>query len=78
MSRVRTPFRPQADCFSLETQAASAGLALACAYSSADEYEAAVITARRGAGAYGRKHSQRHTLIAAAVTAMLLLLFAAY
>ncbi len=77
MSRVRTPFRPQADCFSLETQAASAGLALACAYSSADEYEAAVITARRNAGAYGAKHSQ-HALIAVAVTAMLLLLLAAY
>lgn len=76
MSRVRTPFRPQADCFSLETQAASAGLALACAYSSADEYEAAVITARRDAGAYGSKHS-RHTLVAAAVTAMLLFLLAA-
>jgi hypothetical protein len=50
---------------------------LACAYSSADEHEAAVITARRNAGAYGAKHSQ-HTLIAVAVTAMLLLLLAAY
>ena len=75
MSRVRTPFRPQADCFSLEMQAASAGLALACAYSSADEYEAAVITARRDAGAYGAKHSP--TLIVA-VTAMLLFLLAAF
>ena len=78
MSRVRTLFRPQVDCFSLETKAASAGLALACAYSSADEYEAAVITARRDAGAYGAKHSQRHALLAAAVTVSLLLLLTAY
>jgi hypothetical protein len=35
---------------------ASAGLALACAYSSSDEYEADVIRVRRQAGAYDSRH----------------------
>ena len=69
-------FRPQAECFSLETQAASAGLALACAYSGSDEYEASVIAQRRNAGAYG--HSQRHIVMAAAATAAALLFFIAF
>ena len=41
------------DAPSLEANAASAGLALACAYSSSEEYEAEVIQVRRKAGAYG-------------------------
>jgi hypothetical protein len=61
-------------CFSLETQAASARLALGCAYSSSEEYEAAVITARRAAGAYCSWHPQREVAMAAAVTAAALLL----
>jgi hypothetical protein len=51
----------------LETNAACARLALACAYSSADEYEAELIQARRKAGAYG---SHRRELYAAFVLAM--------
>lgn len=47
---------------------ASAGLALACAYSSSDEYEAEVIQARRAAGAYGSRH-QRQAYAAFAVAA---------
>ena len=35
---------------------ACAGLALACAYSSSDEYEAELIQVRRKAGAYGSRH----------------------
>jgi uncharacterized membrane protein YbaN (DUF454 family) len=58
---------------------ACAGLALACAYSSSDEYEAEVIQARRKAGAYGSwQHRQAFAvqmfaivLIAAAVAAAL-------
>jgi len=42
---------------------ACAGLALACAYSSSDEYEAEVIAVRRAAGAYGSH--RRHAAIAA-------------
>jgi hypothetical protein len=44
------------DHHALEANAACAGLALACAYSSSDEYEAEVIAVRRRAGAYGSQH----------------------
>ena len=47
---------------------ACAGLALACAYSSSDEYEAEVIQARRKAGAYGSPH-RRQAFVAFALTA---------
>ena len=50
---------------------ASAGLALACAYSSSDEYEAELIQARRSAGAYGpRRHRPLVLAVAAAVIAL--------
>jgi hypothetical protein len=45
--------------YALETNVACAGLALACAYSSSDEYEAEVIQMRRKAGAYGSRHHWR-------------------
>lgn len=46
---------------------ASAGLALACAYSTSAEYEAELIQARRKAGVYGpRRHQQVILTIAAA------------
>jgi hypothetical protein len=47
---------------------ACAGLALACAYSSSDEYEAEVIQVRRKAGAYGSPH-HRQALVAVALAA---------
>ena len=53
----------------------AAGLALACAYSSSDEYEAAIIAERRAAGAYGGKQRPM-TLIVAAVIAVLALVVA--
>ena len=66
--------RPRIECLSLETQAASAGLALACCYSGSDEYEASVIAQRRSAGAYGP--TQSHVVvIAAAATAAAFLFF---
>ena len=52
----------------LEANAASAGLALGCVYSSSDEYEAELIQARRKAGAYGSPH-HRPALVALAVAA---------
>jgi hypothetical protein len=59
----------------LEADAACAGLALACAYSSSDEYEAEVIRVRRKAGAYGSPHYRQAFLafalaIAAAAVAV--------
>jgi hypothetical protein len=47
---------------------ACAGLALACAYSSSDEYEAELIRARRSAGVYGPR---RHRSLVFAIAAML-------
>ena len=73
MWRVRSLPRLQAGCFSLEAQAGSAGLALACVYSSSDEYEASVIAQRRDAGAYG--HNQRHVILVAVAAAAALLFF---
>jgi hypothetical protein len=56
MSRTHLPNGPEARIpAALE---ASAGLALACAYSSSDEYEAEVIQVRRKAGAYGSQNSR--------------------
>jgi hypothetical protein len=39
----------------LENETLVAGSALACAFSSSDEFEAALIAERRAAGMYGRK-----------------------
>ena len=72
MWSTRTQLQPQADVVALEANVARAGLALACPYSTSDEYEAAVIQARRDAGAYGGK--QRHMLLAAAAAAAAILL----
>jgi hypothetical protein len=61
--------RVQDGCLSLEANAVSAGIALACAYSSSDEYEAELIQARRKAGAYGSPHRQQaYVAFAAAAT----------
>ena len=68
--------RSQIGSLSLETQAASARLALACIYSGAEEYEASVIARRRQAGAYGS--SRRHVAIATAVIAATALWFIAF
>lgn len=76
MWRVSTFARSQAGCFSLEAHAACAGMALACAYSGSDEYEASVIAARRDAGAYGYNH--RHLLLSAAAAAATLVLIIAF
>jgi hypothetical protein len=58
----------QTGSLALEANAATAGLALACAYSSSDQYEAEVIAVRRKAGAYATPH-YRPALLALAVAA---------
>jgi hypothetical protein len=62
---VRSPLQPR-----IERGADSAGLALACAYSSSDEYEAAIIAERRAAGRYGQSRKPA-VLMLAAVTAVI-------
>jgi hypothetical protein len=58
------------DAHALEANAASAGLALGCAYSCSDEYEAELIAVRRRAGAYGSR--RRPAMIALGFLATLL------
>ncbi len=56
---------------------ACAGLALACAYSSSDEYEAELIQVRRKAGAYGSPHHrQAYVIFALAAVAIVAVFFA--
>ena len=56
---------------------ASAGLALACAYSSSEEYEAELIQARRQAGVYGPRR-YRPAVAAVVVAAVVAALLAAW
>lgn len=52
-----------------------AGAALACAYSSSDEFEAAIIRARREAGAFGPTEVQKRAYWGCAAGALIVLLF---
>jgi hypothetical protein len=71
---VATETRESAYAVALE---ACAGLSLACAYSSSDEYEAEVIRVRRQAGAYGSRHRGLVLAACAAVaTVAVILVFA--
>jgi hypothetical protein len=65
----RMQLSPRQSAAALDAHAEHARQALACDYSSSEEYEAAVIAARRQAGAYGRQ--PRHTLAAFAIATML-------
>ena len=64
MSRSLTSL--QSDLIALDAYAARAGAALACAYSSAAEYDAALIAERRAAGIYGPKRRRKQMLVTAA------------
>jgi hypothetical protein len=57
----------------LQTNVERAGEALACAFSSSDEFEAALIKARRAAGVYGPRRHLRQVGFAAAAFAALAL-----
>lgn len=61
---------PAAQWVALEGCAQNAGHALACAFSSSDEYEAALIAERRAEGRYGL--SQHRKRVAITVTAIAL------
>ena len=56
----------------LEAYAEHAGTALACAYSSSAEFDAALIAQRRAAGVYGpRRHRKQRLATAAGIAAAL-------
>ncbi len=65
------PSRVSADMLALQGFAERAGCALACPFSSSEEFEAAIIRSRREAGAYGRKRPWHYVLCACAATATL-------
>lgn len=57
--------RLDADLSVLEAHVMRAGAALACAYSSSAEFDAALIAARRAAGVYGPKRRRKQMLVTA-------------
>jgi len=59
----------------LDAFAQSAGQALACAFSSSDEYEAAVIAERRAEGRYGSRYRPPLALIYGVGAGILALVF---
>jgi hypothetical protein len=61
----------QAILTSLEADAASARGGFACLFSTADEYESALITERRAQGRYGRSHGAWPVLMFAGCALML-------
>lgn len=70
-SRTQTGQKP-GDALSLEAYAERAGAALACAFSSSAELDAALIAARRAAGVYGpRRHRKQRLATAAGIAAAL-------
>ena len=72
MIQSRAVQQVEADLLALRAAAERAGTALACLFSSADEFEAAVIRARREAGAFGRR---RRPVRVAFVTRVLVAVF---
>lgn len=62
----------KAQVLALEAYAERAGAALACAYSSSAEFDAALIAQRRAAGVYGpRRHRKQRLATAAGIAAAL-------
>ena len=73
MSRSRTLARLEADLLALRASAERAGMALACVFTSSDEYEADLIRERRASGAFRPRRSlRRHLRLAALVGAFAL------
>jgi hypothetical protein len=66
MSRIAHSGRSDAAVLALEAYAQRAGAALACAYSSSAEFDAALIAERRAAGVYGPKRHRKQMLVTAA------------
>jgi hypothetical protein len=70
MSTGRTIAQAEADLTALRAAAERAGTALACLFSSSDEFEAAVVRVRREQGAFRSTRASR-PLRALAVTGLL-------
>jgi hypothetical protein len=66
MLRLANSSHAEAQVLALEAYAECAGAALACAYSSSAEFDAALIAERRAAGVYGPKRHRKRLLASAA------------
>ena len=66
MSRFADTGQSSAAVLTLEACAERAGAALACAYSSSAEFDAALIAERRAAGVYGPRRQRKRMLATAA------------
>ena len=69
MWQILTPGRPRTNVLTLQMDAERAGFAWACPFSSSDEFEAAVISSRLRAGAFGPRRRRRYALYAACTAA---------
>ena len=65
----------EADLAALRAAAERAGTSLACLFSTADEFEAAVVRVRREQGAYGPRRRSRSLMLAGLFTGLLTLVF---
>jgi hypothetical protein len=75
MSHSHTIADLEADIVALRASAERAGTALACLFSTSDEFEAEIVRVRREQGAY-RAHSRgRSSLRTAALVALMALVF---
>jgi hypothetical protein len=74
MTAYRTVAQVEAELLALRAAAERAGVALACLFSSSDEFEAAVVKGRRQAGAYDAPRRHRR-LVWIALTALLVVVF---
>jgi hypothetical protein len=75
MIRARTTAAVEADLAALRAAAERAGSALACLFSSSDEYEADIIRERRAKGAYRPPHRFTGVMRVVTLTALLALAF---
>jgi hypothetical protein len=75
MTHLRSVVQLESDLAALRAAAERAGTALACLFSSSDEFEAAVVKVRREQGAYGPRRRRRSLLLAGLFTALLSVVF---
>jgi hypothetical protein len=75
MSQSRAIADLEADIVALRAAAERAGTALACLFSSSDEFEAAVVRLRREQGAYQLQVRARRPLRTGVLTALIALMF---
>jgi hypothetical protein len=75
MSHSRTIADLEADIVALRASAERAGTALACLFSSSDEFEAEVVRVRREQGAYRAHNRGGSSLRTASLVALMALVF---